>query len=327
MMMSQKVVQRHALQPTRPAEPTIRSIGATDIGRNPTARIKVYPFGAEGYSEAISLTQDLEIGDWTTIDFRLPGGLGAGPLRIDPADVPCLVELGALSVWLEPDTLLFEFKGASARSPFFVSGTASVLVDENRFLLFSYGSDPQVILPSLPFDKGEVRVEVTLRVDFFDVTSNAVISLIQSARAAAELEVSGMRAELTALNSERNALATELSRVVAERNELVQDAHAVSAMRVELAASHSERTLLASQSKSIAIERDNLRAELNRTNGMLAQALPELEFARESLRITQRTLEVESDIRHRIEHSKSWRVTEPIRRFMSLLRSISYKGA
>jgi hypothetical protein len=273
----------------------------------------------------------VEIGNWTTIDVELADGLGAGPLRIDPGDVPCLVEIGALSIYLEPDTLLFECKGASAHSAFTVAGTATVFVHENRFLLFSYGFDPQVILPSLPVQKGAVRVEITLRVDFLDVTSDAVNSLIQGARAAVKLELSAMRAELAASNSERNALAAELSRVVAQQNELVQNAHAavelnVSAMRVELAASHSERMLLASQSSSIAIERDNLRAELNRTNGMFSQALSEVEPLRESLRIAQHSLEIESNIRYGMEHSKSWRVTAPMRRFMSFLRSISNKS-
>lgn len=333
---------------------TAQIASSTEIsgrGKKPTATVKVYPFGREGYSEVNCTSENIEVGDWTTIDFELASGLGSGPLRIDPAEFPCVVEVNAVALYSESGSLLFGSKGADVRSAFSVCGTATVFMHEDRFLLFSYGSDPQFVLSSLPLDHSGCRLELTLKIDLLDVASGAVNLLIQSARATAELEVSALRTALSASNESRQALEGESSRLASKLNELAQTSHAVesdmSVLRCDLSVSHSERLLVEAELSRIATERNDLRGELGRIvteRNDLRSELSRVTTERNDLRdeltrtkevlsgtitdfeFTRKSLESESKIRYEMLHSKSWRLTEPMRRFMLFLRSITDKS-
>jgi hypothetical protein len=127
--------------------------------------LQVFPFDGQGYSEGASLQQELEIGEWNTVVFELADGLFGGPLRLDPADRPCVIEIGSIqltdsnsgkSIWCAQDP--GELKSIHP------AHSALFLPHSDACLILSYGTDPQLQLPLL-YHSGSVRLEVRVRID------------------------------------------------------------------------------------------------------------------------------------------------------------------
>ena len=252
--------------------------------------VAVYPFGSSGYSEETTSTETIKPGGRRTLVFDLPQGLGAGPLRVDPADRPCIVELDSISITSkESGAALLSATEPMALRRLELSGTAMSLPDENRCLLLSYGHDPQIIFPMLEGGNTALRVEISLRLHSGPEAVEPVIRMLQAARLAAEAQTATAEAQTAAAQSQAAVL------------------------RAELHAAQAERMLVAPEMARVASERDELRRELQRTGQTCSRALEELASVR-------RSLELEQEIRRGMEHSHSWRITKPMRSFMFALR-------
>jgi hypothetical protein len=179
-------------------------------------RTKVQIFRPEGgqYSEQESSTQQIETGAWQALEFQLPKGSGSGPLRIDPADCPCVIELGEISVTNdEMSGRLWSANTPSALRKLGFSNTVTLLPARDKCLLFSFGDDPQVLLPAFAQQNHPLRVKISLKVDR---NLNAVSEALTGVH---DAELVSLRAELRTAQAEVMLSAAELSQVAAERNE------------------------------------------------------------------------------------------------------------
>jgi hypothetical protein len=272
------------------------------------ALVQVFPFGREGYSEDTSAAQCVEFGQWKTLTFDLPEGIGDGPLRIDPADCPCIVELGRLSITSqESGTVMWSAEDAAVMRSLRFSELAALLPREDRCLLLSYGDDPTVLLPPLAFEHGPMRVTISLRLDrAFDAVCEALnaearahAELIES-RTATNSEIAGFRAELSSVRAELTCVQGELSKVTVERNDARRE------MRMLEPLLESTRFRLQQESS----QKIRLETELMALRESVESELTRLRSGFESERANRMAM----------EGSRSWRLTKPMRRFMSLLR-------
>ncbi len=125
--------------------------------------VQVYTSIAGTYSEAASTKRAASFQHPETLTFILPEGTGDGPLRIDPADCPCVIELTSLNVTDEKtgDVL---WQGSAQDFPQLkFGGSAIPLASLDTFAIFSYGDDPQMFLPCLPGRHGRALVKVQLQ--------------------------------------------------------------------------------------------------------------------------------------------------------------------
>ena len=229
-------------------------------------RVQVFPFGETGYSEESSLVQKIKGGMWSTLIVELPEGNGRGPLRVDPADQPCFVELGDILVHSCPaGELLWSSSAASRTGSLVASGTAVLLSGEHGSYLLSFGDDPQLMLmtPDLP---GALKLTISLRVSF---TPNLVPEVVASLVKAGQASTDAMTNELGHVKTELIQVKTALDEIATARN------------AAELA----------------------------------------LERTQELLDIAEDGLHREQSTREAMQQSRSWKVTEPVRRLMAAWRS------
>ena len=246
--------------------------------------VKVYPFGDDGYSEQTSSTQNINAGEQTSLTFELLQGIGAGRLRLDPAGCPCQVELDAISITSkESETLLWSAATPSALCQLELAGPLIALPHEDKCLLFSYGDDPQIILPAIKDEGSALIVKISLKLDVTADAGKLAIEALQAARLAAESQTVAAK-----------SLATDL--------------------RIELHAAQVERMLVATELARVASEKNELRRELKRNEQTYSHAM------KEELASVRSSLELEQKIRWGMEHSRSWRITKPMRDFMFALR-------
>ena len=142
------------------------------------ARVQVFLAQSDGYSEVATMIQTVEAGQWNRLTFNLPTGTGGGPLRIDPADCPCVIELDRISIIeVESGNVLWSAEDPAALRSLAYSGSAALLDQEERCLLFSYGDDPQLQLPPVSDEGKQVSVTISLRLDR---TLEAVVEALNS---------------------------------------------------------------------------------------------------------------------------------------------------
>lgn len=233
---------------TNSAVDTLGEKAETNISaRNAVTQVQVFPFGPDRYySEGASAIQSIELEQWHTVIFDFSDGIGSGPLRIDPADCPCVIELGKISLTSQPSgNVLWNAADMTGLQSLVCSGSSVILPNDDKYLIFSHGIDPQLILPFIEHD-GAVRVTISLRVTAaLDAVSEALNT--NQIRTTADLEIAGLRAELKNTQAERMLAAAELSQVIAERNEARRELRRVEQVvetsRIHIAKEASAREL------------------------------------------------------------------------------------
>jgi hypothetical protein len=177
------------------------------------AHVQVYPCESEGYSEDTSITRRAEFQQWNTLTFDFPTGSRGGPLRIDPADCPCVIELGQISVALEPSgEVLWRGEGAAALRQLAYSGSAVLLPREDKCLLFSHGADPRLQLPPGTETAGAITVSISLRIDRrFDAVSEIIAKSSHGAIERSGAEISRLESGLQSERTVRIAMEQSLS--------------------------------------------------------------------------------------------------------------------
>jgi hypothetical protein len=355
-------IRRHYVLYASHLENTIRPrLQSPDIPAHAAnARVQVFLAQPEGYSEVATMIQTVEAGQWNRLTFNFPTGTGGGPLRIDPADCPCVIELDRISIIeVESGNVLWSAEDPAALRSLAYSGSAALLDQEERCLLFSYGDDPQLQLPPVSDEDKQVSVTISLRLDR---TLEAVVEALNSHSellnmvVAAQSEVVDLRGNVNSAQSERQRIEAELSTVTTEldniRREVRTLEHAAEAARL--------------QAQSESVQRISAQTALQRVEAELGTATTELSNARREIRIleelaesarlrarheTAQRISAQTALQNRIssqnaleaefmtlrttlqsshtlerttrlamEQSRSWLLTKPLRKFTSLLR-------
>jgi len=246
-------------------------------------RVKVFPFGPTGHSEDTALIHKAIAGEWNTLTFELLEGNGSGPIRVDPEHQPCLVEVGDILIHSASGELLWSDNASSGTRNFATAGKVAVLPVGNGSVLTSFSDDPQLLLPT-PNLQGRLKLTISLRVSLAPNPAPEILhSLIKDVKNAQTIA----EQQVSAANLEREAIANELARTTTE----------LGRVKTEL----SQAT-----------------TELSRATAELSQATTELSRATAEHKKTQHALE---DQLRQMQDSLSWKVTAPIRKFMTVLRS------
>jgi hypothetical protein len=203
--------------------------------------VAVYPFVPPGYGETYAVGATLRTGQWERLTFDLPNG-SQGPIRIDPVQKPAVVEIGEIRIRAAAgDKLLWRAGEAGGFDDIQPAGDIVVLSKENGCLrYFSFGFDPQLILPDLPPDVSDrpLRVDILLMVEteisglagwlntsLLRATPDRVSSSTEQLLIVPQKEISSLRYEITRLSGERDSLAssvTSLNRAMDEQRRALQ---------------------------------------------------------------------------------------------------------
>ena len=285
-----KVLEAHSLQ-AEPA-PAMSPV----IEEEPSAAIQVFLHSGGGYSEEASATQSAKLGQWQTLTFHFPQRIGPGPVRIDPADCPGVIEIADVSILAVDGAILWQANTPETLRALRYSGSVMLSSKEDKAILFSSGNDPCFMLPIIPRGDEADRVRISLCVDQ-SITS--LIGFVSTQARCYSEEIKPLRLELSNISAERKLAAVEIAQLASERNDL----------------KHSlKRALQNAEDHFQTVAR--LQEEKNRA-ASLAQSL---ESSTRSLEQTQLQLEAEQVTRHGLETSLSWRVTKPLRQMNRLIK-------
>jgi SAM-dependent methyltransferase len=297
--------------------------------------VELFAPGETGYSQARSLALRAELGKRQTLSFPLPSGFGSGPFRIDPADCPGIIELHQITVIdAESKQTIWSATGNAELRSLTVSGTLGFLPSHDECLLFSYGPDPQIILPPIPETGNgiQILIELTLDPDLSRVLSDYAACLpatkaFPEHRGAANLQVE-QASQLEALSRIRDKQQTKLyllerllekeKNAGAERYKQLEDSlvgRESSLAERENALAERENSVtecersLAERQKALA-ERENALGERENSLAELKAAYSRLSAEQEE---TKRTMS-------RVLESQSWRLTAPLRAIAEAMR-------
>lgn len=312
-----------------------------DCGNRPSSAsggilAQVYPF-MDGYSAETSVGQEVASGKWERVSIELPNGLGNGPLRIDPAEQPAVIDISALALRRPLDgEILWSVNRYADLALLQVAGTLSLLspVSNQEFCRYvSFGADPQLFLPKLDaaqFDQPLV-LEIWIRVQ---TSVDSVLRLLREAdqmniqmKAAQDLAPTPVPVEQTKLSASDGHTPEEWNTMTAQQVALCNERDAAQSERASIAQEHqlllAEREKWNSERESLSIAHRKLHSELYVTRTDLATAKADLTAAQAELRnlgeCRQKCAELERTLQE-VVTSYSWRVTAPVRGAMEYLR-------
>jgi hypothetical protein len=198
--------------------------------------VQVFYSLGQGYSEENSAIRVVQVGQRTRITFELPAGIPARPLRIDPADRACIVEISEISVAAaDRSVVLWKWDGTGSAPPLQVGGTARLLASRGGIAVVSDGIDPQVFLPDVggPLFERPLELDLVLRITACVEFNGRLVPLgdTDGAGASPELDRAFLRDEVRSMLTE---LTEESSRILAELETVRAAALAANTEIVEL---------------------------------------------------------------------------------------------
>lgn len=150
------------------AEVHARRMEEIDTGVTPPSDFDFQVFfpSAGGHNRRDSARFPVTPGEWRKISARFPYPASAVPIRIDPSNRPCLIELSQIDVRDSSQNLLWQLTGKSCHE-LQIGGTAVAIHQGAPLLALSDGLTPQILLPSLQLSREQemVELEVTIRLD------------------------------------------------------------------------------------------------------------------------------------------------------------------
>ena len=213
---------------------------------------KVYPASKGGYSEATAVQTPVKLGEWQHVVLELPQGSATGPIRSDPADRPCLIEIAGVLVKRGLDGTVLESWTDTKDIRTFSSISDLVPLPGSQALQFlSTSVDPQFSLPELDRAVADQPLVVDARVRI-DENLTSALAQLQSAGARQTDDAVAIE-EVTAARDAAQARVQQLS---VEVQQLSAEVQQLSAEIVSLGS-------LASDREQLSVERAALRAELD----------------------------------------------------------------
>jgi hypothetical protein len=294
---------------------------------------QVYPF-FDGYSGDNSVGHDIASEKWERFTVELPNGIGNGPLRIDPAEQPAIIDISAIALRRPLDgEILWTVNGCSELASLEVGGTLTRMGPNKgqgfcRFM--SLGSDPQLFLPGLDTESFDqpLLLEVWLRVQ---TNVASVLRLLQAADQPnsqngrlAPLEAHGLgngsKPNGGRTLEEWNTITEQYQSLCAEREVLVRERDVIAQERDRLQAEREEWNC---ERESMSISHRKLHSELYVARTDLSMAKMDLSAAQSELsslsECRTKCQELEQTLQQ-VLTSYSWRITDPVRKVMLSLR-------
>lgn len=285
--------------------------------------------GAE-YREIDGNTQIIETGKWLNIITKLPFDLENGALRIDPANRPAIVDLTRLTLRTTNGDIIWLWNAEHDSDEIRVDGTAFRLPAQDSFRICSYGNDPQLYLPK--FDQSAtgqlIEVELRILVDLNFETLQAAAKRFSKA----EQQQQEREQALTLHFEQERQLQIETA---AKRELILQQQYDTTRQQLDLVRqlqfsiiSDRERVYETnaklSQDSALAVQQiGDLKSEIDHMNTNCDNCKLELTRSKEALADLRRQFEIEKKIRSQLEHSRSWRLTKPLRAVIGLFRNLT----
>ena len=119
-----------------------------------------------GYNERESADFPVPFATWQTISVETTYLHPGVPIRIDPANQPCLIELSRIQLSNLDGEILWKLTESNAHQVR-IEGTAAAISRGPVIQVLSDGDDPTVLLPPLeaPVKDGKARLEFVVRLD------------------------------------------------------------------------------------------------------------------------------------------------------------------
>jgi hypothetical protein len=295
---------------------------------------QIFPFLSDRYTEEASARTEVEPGGWRRLVLELPQGAGTGPIRVDPADRPCIVEFAGILLQTAADrvTVRAWTDETSLRALVPISQAVALQGPGVRFL--STGDDPQVHLP-LEAGSGDQPLVLVAHVRVHDdlaavgellqavepstpFTREAMVNAAIAERDRALARVHELGAEIQTLRAERIAADTEsrdamVSAATAERDLALARGHDLAA---EIKSLQAERLAAAADYRRVHSENEALVSETTSLRTLLDEATARCERLQDS---AERRAQLEDELKgahqqlRTLYGSNSWRLTAPLR--------------
>jgi GalNAc5-diNAcBac-PP-undecaprenol beta-1,3-glucosyltransferase len=163
------LIEQILRQKVRDAAATDASLLDYQWGRSPRLQefsLQIFFPVTTEHTESGSSRLPVRGGEWVAIeqDFLYPRT--KVPVRIDPCDVPALIQISGMRLCAASGQVLWELDEKTSRDVR-LDGTAGLLSGGRELRIVSYGRDPQVLLPALtmPAEGKRVRLECRVRLD------------------------------------------------------------------------------------------------------------------------------------------------------------------
>jgi hypothetical protein len=265
--------------------------------------LQVFPPSATGYSEVTSAMAVVALGEWQQVVLELPQGSPNGRIRIDPADRPCLIQLGGVILRRARDgSVLREWREAAEIRTFVPVSDLVMLPGSGDARFLSTGRDPQFLIPELDPATGDQPLIFEARLRITEDLTEAVVALqsIALPQGDSVVERDSLRAALQGKTSECEA-------VIAQRDAISMRAQQLSA---EIRHLQAERIALVADYRQVHALNESLLSETVSLRALLAS---------EQDRLNQDVAALIADLDVML-HSRSWRLTAPLRRLFRALR-------
>ena len=323
--------------------------------------LRVYFPLAEGYSEAQSKAEVIVPGQWQYLLINLPKGANTGPYRLDVTNRPAICDIREVIVRSALDqTIVWRATGADT-GHLTPGGTLIQIrsnESEGASRFFSYGRDPQLYLPQLNQSYADqpllLELWIRLQTELNDILPiladnvapnhaepiNAEPINAESINAESINEiktvVGELKAEITDLKTEVGELVNQTESERQLRAQEVQNyreanENELQTARLQLTQARSEQEKLLTEVHKkqthiyILDDAQKMLKETEERSVQWEQKYETLNRVNSELQYSARALQDEYDklkaVFTSVLQSRSWRVTEPLRKFMG-----SFKG-
>ncbi|HEY7334438.1 MAG TPA: hypothetical protein VH639_06115, partial [Bryobacteraceae bacterium] len=275
-------------------------------------RLSIYPCLRDGYSESTATSVELQPDVWQRHTLPLPQGSGFGPIRLDPSDCVCIVELTHLAVRRAADAaMLAEWAGPALAELRPGDGVLPIPGDPPaRFL--STGADPQLYLPPLAptISDQPLLIEVWIRIQVELRTLGPLLSPGPAELAQAEAALKASREQAAGIASQLDEALSQNRLLQAEVLDARAEVRSHQAERLALIAERRYYEGFPEGRQDEKKEESELREKQNLEGRLGAEQAARLEWTAK--------YEGEREQREALLNSYSWRITGPLRRLCDL---------
>lgn len=288
------------------------------------SRLQIYLPINGGYQEERSQKTTVKPDQWQCVTLDIPEGSPGGAIRLDPADHSTIVDVRSITLLSSVDqTTLWNSTGLEL-SQLRTGGTLMFICssDENgacRF--FSYGTDPQLYLPSL--DTRQLDQPLTLRVWLrLHTDLNALRPLLDTSINLTPLAGDSelfqiLQSRVRTLTEELQASQRDLATLTDDADKKQTRLYLLNDLRQELKKENEDL-----QDRFVTLERTYF--DLRETFTLLETAHSELQSAHKELHLRHQAVELTL---MNVLRSRSWRLTAPLRSITETLKDRSTAGS
>jgi glycosyltransferase involved in cell wall biosynthesis len=264
--------------------------------RAESACLTVYAASHSGYSEEGSLDIPYETQRWSHMHIALEHGLGVKQLRVDPMKGPGLIDIAGVAIKSAiGGEVLWRANGRAGGLESLETGGSALRVPHPRLArVFSYGEDPQVLLPLLSgadFD-GPLRLEIWLKTETRPEPIREAMAELNAQSAQARAQIAGSHLLLEQKERDWAAKDQELEglreMLTVRDHEVRETREQITALKEEL--DHADRQLNSNQ-KALAqsnSEIERRQQELVSLKGKVAAAVAERDRVQQELSLLKK---------------------------------------